>query len=304
MIKEIKQKGFLMIEALLVVSIVIVLSIWWFRQEQVNAKKQTAELMKEQTANIIHAVDIIYKNPTNKSEWPPAVLAKSISSKGGESNTDGCVNVRQIPALTQYLSAKNLSDPFGNDYQLCVSSDASGQSDQNARKTIALHTNIDPNDEDNLIAAQKAASALAGARVDINHSDKSIAPRLSINIHQPIANSTDRKAVHTIKVVHPGDLITFAEVKSENPSCNVENDMEAFTSIVSCYAPGSAAASTKSDDQNDGMQACEASAEKTSQGWVIHMRILTRLGWIASNGIQGNIDKAKNAVQVTFKCSK
>lgn len=319
-----KQSGFLMIEALLVVVIVLSLTLWWVKQENRQNNDKITGRIKQQTVNIMSAM--MNSALTGHNNFVNSIVGNNTPYHfvtAADTHYD-CIKLLDHTNMgwMQYLSPRSLVDPFGNPYFACRVA-------QNAHAT--LHTNsvvitdfvntrfnqrtLQPTttekDIQRMMAFQKASSYFANGDVMNLQSIDTQAPHypasaFMVHVSQPITN-VDALAVSFVHDYTPGQLFSRNDLDNDaemEGKCSLGSGMhpEVSASIVSCQGyPRPADANKRLP-----IEACAAKVtpvddpdHRRNGTYNLEIDVLTPTGWYRDTNAIGPDD---NIAQVTVHC--
>lgn len=324
-----KQRGFMLLEMLLVIIILLGITIWWVKQQNVANQQKVSERLKQQTISLISAVINDYyqgtKNTTQNYPWPAKKIQHEIINDPGRSK-DGkyytCAKVTDITEINVLLNKRDFYTPFGDSYKICVSG---ANTSLKTNKRIYIKAKIN---DSNLTIAQNTASYFSHGEVTYNTSKNNY--EYKVYIDQPAGvQAIDKNAVHSIVVASPGDTITAPDNNNSNSgkpdvlnkdqslkNCVNDDNLRIYTSVMNCTSikGKSATPNNPNPSPNQGMlpiEACETYATINNNGpvgrsWIVHMRVLTPLGWVSDDATKGDkgFERTNDArIQVIVKCA-
>ncbi len=179
-----KFRGYILLEILIAVLVVLGLTLWWLRIELHNNKRTMAKVMTQQISEILNAVDNYYEQDqlykNNNNIWPPKITINELITK-------------------KYLLPKQSKNPFGYPYYL--------MSDYRNRVLI-LTTKVNAADS---YIAQAAISPLTNAKVNVPLVQNGYST-IKVKMAQPAAPGWTPKMVRYYGTVNSGQVISNSKL--------------------------------------------------------------------------------------------
>lgn len=205
-----QHAGYILLEVLIAVIVILGLTLWWVRIQSHNNKLSMANVMTQQINAIISAITNDYQqNRDVRKQWPRGItMNRLIHGK--------------------YLLARDQTNPFHFPYQL---------EPDPANHTLVLSTQLANADA---FIAYKVSSAFADSTVTVppNHHDN-VMLRISMNQPRMTSSTSDINFFESVTpgtVLNPakmncppGESPTFKPIPKECPNCVAKATKNMFT---------------------------------------------------------------------------
>ena len=277
-----KQRGFILLEVLIAVIVILGLTIWWVKAQNRIHKEKTSGVITQQINTLFNAASNYY------------------TTKKGSPSFEWDVITTDNLLTNHYILTKNTLNPYGEQY---IFRKENPDNIGNQGKYLELITDIPKSDEHvarQAITSILNATVIEGPNPDATKSgtkgpwskpiDKNMV-RITVDMKTPNTIKTDPLAVHYMTMVKPEKTI-----QSSDANCIDGYQPQIYTAVSSCvYMDGNSAVP---------LNGCQTYATATPGAWTVHMRAITPDGVHTSsdNNLADNFNDSR--IQVTLKCKR
>lgn len=275
-----KQNGYILIEILIGVVIVLGLTIWWVKQKNIDDQNKVAQHMTQQINEIRSACINYYEDNLRTVQWP--YLSSQVTTSPQDDFTKTLIQ-------KGYLPAADYTNPYGHTYKISYQY-------KTIKPTLLVISSDVPIDQARV--ANKAIEPIADASVVIppktaKTKDTNVAT-IALDIPTPTSGLIDPKAVHYVDIVQSGTFVAADEAK-----CGPTYHTNIYTAMTSCHA-------SNASNLSEPMEACNSWAQPSSKngktGWEVDSQILTPDGWLLQSA--SNKSNGHSLIQVTLRCQQ
>lgn len=287
-----KQRGFILLEVLIAVIVILGLTIWWVKAQNRIHKEKTADVITQQINTLFNAAANFYTNKKSHGDTEPwaEISMKDLYDNG-------------------YITKKNMDNPYGNKYTFrplpyCVNpAMCKNEPGQQLLFKLELYTNIPKSD---YASARRAIIPIVDSKVIAKEKedlpwweqhdhrptlDKNMV-RIIVDMNVPHTLKNDPFAVHYMTIVKPETLIY-----AKDAGCGPGNyQPQIYTAVSSCVYMNNKSAVP--------LNGCQTYALRSGDSWRVHMRAITPDGVHRSNGNNEFNNFNDSRIQVTLKCKR
>lgn len=281
---NLRQSGFILLEVLIAVIVILGLTIWWAKDQNRIHKEKTSDVITQQINTLFNAASNFYttKKGSPYFEWDVITINDLLKN--------------------HYILNKNKLNPYGEKY---IFRKENPNTIGSQGKYLQLITDIPKCDEH--VARQAITSILNASVTEGDNPDSnpgSMNPnnrspwskplaknmvRITVNMKTPNTIKTDPLATHFMTMVKPGEMI-----QSSDANCINGYQAQIYTAVSSCVY--------MSNQSAVPLNGCQTYALRSGDGWMVHMRAITPDGVHDSYSYNETNNFRDSRILVTLKC--